>query len=109
MCIVAGVAAFAATSFAAYPHRAGRPTTRSPLIGLVVLAANGAEIGRVAGISTTPAGRIERIRVLGTSAPGLAKRTFIVARPVFMLRGGAVVLDLSAEDLQRLPTAMTEE
>jgi hypothetical protein len=96
-------ALFAATGFSAGPNNRKKPPAPRTLVGVVVVASDGIELGQVSGVSTTPGGRIERIRV--TTRQGL-ERTVIVAEPAFTLRGGAVVLELSGKDFERLPTAM---
>jgi hypothetical protein len=99
-------ALFAATSFSARPSSGNKPLIPTPLVGVVVVASDGIELGQVAGISTAPDGRIERIRVATRQGLG---RTVIVAQPAFTMRGGAVVLELSRKDFERLPTAMTHD
>ena len=106
ICMMAGVALFAATGLTAYGEN--KSLNPSPLIGVVVLAADGVEVGKVVGISTAPDGRVERIRML-TTTPVLGERTVIIAQPTFTLRRGAVMLVLSAEELQGLPAAMAQD
>jgi hypothetical protein len=105
-CVMAGAVLFAATGLTAYGEN--RQLNPNPLIGMAVLTADGAEIGKVVGVSTAPDGRVERIRVL-TTASRLGKRTVIIARPIFTLRHGAVALALSADELQGLPAAMAQD
>jgi len=104
--MTAGVALFAAAGLAAYGEN--KSPNASPLLGVAVLAADGVEVGKVVGISTAPNGRVERIRMLTTTRM-LRERTVILAQPTFTLRRGAIVLVLSAEEIERLPAAMAHD
>ena len=104
-----GAALFGATGFTAYPHGGNKSLTPNSLLGLLVRASNGTEVGKIVGISTALDGRIERIRVATASKAGFGQRHVIIPQPAFRLRRRAIVLDLSPEDLRALPTAMTHD
>ena len=106
ICMMAGAALFAATGLTAYGEN--KSLNPSPMIGMVVLAADGVEIGKVVGISTALDGRVERIRML-TTTPVLGERTVIIAQPTFTLRRGGVMLVLSAKELRGLPAPMAQD
>jgi hypothetical protein len=106
VCLMTSAALFAATGFSASPNNRKKPPVPTTLVGAVVVASDGIELGQVLGISTGPRGRIERIRVATRQD---LERTVIVAEPAFTLRGGVVVLELSGKDFERLPTAMTHD
>ena len=78
------------------------------LIGAPVYAADGAEVGRVADVSSTGK-EIDALRVSLGMSLGLGERSVIIPQPAFMIRRGKVVLpDLLEEDISRFPDASSE-
>jgi len=78
------------------------------VVDLPVFAADGIKIGRVSDVSMTD-GRIDQIRVSTGATMGFGERTITVPRPAFMIKGDMVLIpDLSAEDIQALPSDPSE-
>jgi hypothetical protein len=73
--------------------------TRQPVL------AGASQVGVVHDIALGADGRVDRIRVRTPSRLGLGERIIEVAAPAFTIRGGAVVLELSAEEVELLPAA----
>ena len=75
------------------------------LIGADVLATDGTAVGEVAAITMGADGDFAEIRIAVESSLGVGKRIVIIPPTSFMIRRGAVVLDLSATDVEALPTS----
>ena len=77
--------------------------TLAELIGAPVFAAGGAEIGQVADIAFDDQGRPARLRITTQGTLGLGERTVNIPNGAYMVLRGAVVLDLTPDQLRRLP------
>jgi len=80
------------------------PRALPDLIGADVLAADGTTVGEVAAITMGAVGDFAEIRMAVGSPLGIGKRIVIIPPTSFMIRRGAVVLDLSPTDVEALPT-----
>jgi hypothetical protein len=75
------------------------------LIGADVLAIDGTAVGEVAAITMGADGDFAKILVAVESPLGIGKRIVVIPPTSFMIRRGAVVLDLSPTDVEALPTS----
>lgn len=73
------------------------------LIGVNVFSAEGTEVGAVAAVTVGQDGQINEIRFTTSAQLGLGERTVAVKRDSFIALNGAVVLDLSSEEIYALP------
>lgn len=73
------------------------------LIGVNVFSAEGTEVGTVAAVTVGQDGQINEIRFTTSAQLGLGERTVAVKRDSFIALNGAVVLDLSSEEIYALP------
>jgi sporulation protein YlmC with PRC-barrel domain len=73
------------------------------LLGAPVFAAGGREIGNVADISFDEEGRAKRLLVTTEANLGFGTRTVNIPIGTFIVLRGAVVLDLTPEQVRRLP------
>ena len=73
------------------------------LIGASVYSAEGSEVGTVAAVTVGQDGHINEIRFTTPSRLGLGARTVAVRQDSFVAMEGAVVLDMSAEEVDALP------
>ena len=78
------------------------------LLGAPVLVES-KEVGKLADISTGDDGRIDRIRISTAAKLGLGVRIVEIRAGSYRILRGAVVLDLPADALDNLPTAVTQE
>jgi len=85
--------------------RATAPPEPSELIGAKVFTANGSEVGDVAGVTVSPNGEINEMRVNTPSPLGIGQRTVVLPLESVMVLRGAVVLDLSPSEVDVLPNA----
>ncbi len=74
------------------------------LIGGVVFSAEGIEVGEVSAVTVGQDGQIAEIRMTTARPLGLGQRIVVIGRGKFMALRGAVVLDLSAEEVDALPS-----
>jgi hypothetical protein len=74
------------------------------LIGGVVFSAEGTEVGEVSAVTVGQDGEIAEIRVTTALRLGLGQRTVVIRRGKFMALRGAVVLTLSADEVDALPS-----
>ena len=81
----------------------GRESPAQALIGASVYSAEGSEVGTVAAVTVGQDGQINEIRFTMPSRLGLGERTVAVRHDSFVALEGAVVLDLSAEEVDALP------
>ena len=81
----------------------GRESPAEALIGASVYPAEGSEVGTVAAVTVGQDGHINEIRFTTSSRLGLGERTVAVGQDSFVALEGAVVLDLSAEEVDALP------
>ena len=79
------------------------------LIGAPVFSADGQEIGVLADLSMREEERVDRIRVSTAAALGLGSRVVEIPEGAFLLLRGAVVLDIPAESIDVLPSAIAQE
>ena len=70
-----------------------RAQSHQELIGAPVYAADGAEVGRVADVSSTGK-EINALRVSVGMSLGLGERSVIIPQPAFMIRRGGIALTL---------------
>jgi hypothetical protein len=73
------------------------------LIGASVYSVEGSEVGTVAAVTVAQDGHINEIRFTTPSRLGIGERTVAVRQDRFIALQGAVVLDLSAEEVDALP------
>jgi hypothetical protein len=73
------------------------------LMGAPVFVANGVEIGEVSAIHFDQSGQIAEVRMTMPRTLGLGPKTVSVRRPNFLALRGAVVLDLTVAEVDRLP------
>ena len=73
------------------------------LIGASVYSAEGTEVGTVAAVTVGQDGHINEIRFTTSSRLGLGERTVTVRQDSFIALRGAIVLDMSAEEVDALP------
>ena len=81
----------------------GRESPAEALIGASVYSAEGSEVGTVAAVTVGQDGHINEIRFTTSSRLGLGERTVTVRQDSFIALQGAVVLDMSAEEVDALP------
>jgi sporulation protein YlmC with PRC-barrel domain len=81
----------------------GQESPAEALIGVSVFAAEGTEVGTVSAVTVGQDGQISEIRFTTASRLGLGERTVTVRQDSFIALNGAVVLDLSAEEVDTLP------
>ena len=74
------------------------------LIGTPV-SAGGEEIGVVSDVSIEADGRVDKIRVRTASPLGLGERIVEIPASAFTVLHGAVVLDLTADEVNEFPSA----
>lgn len=74
------------------------------LIGAPVLSADGTEVGMVSAVTVAADGHISEVRFTTSALLGLGERTVTVRQDSFLALDGAVVLDMSAEEIGALPT-----
>ena len=74
------------------------------LIGMPVFA-GGDEVGVVAEVLMGQEGRVDTIHVRTASPLGFGERLVEIPVPAFTVLRGAIVLDLTAEDVDNLPAA----
>jgi len=85
--------------------KANEPTK---VVDLPVFAADGVKVGRVSDVSMSN-GQIDQIRVSTGSTLGFGERIVTVPQPAFTIKGDMVLIpDLSAEDIQALPSDASE-
>jgi sporulation protein YlmC with PRC-barrel domain len=81
---------------------------KTQVVDLPVFAADGIKIGRVSDVSMSD-GRIDLIRVSTGATMGFGERTVTIPQPAFTIKGDMVLIpDLSAEDIQALPSDPSE-
>ena len=78
---------------------------RPPSENFSSLAIDGTAVGEVAAITMRADGDFAEIRIAVESPLGIGKRIVIIPPTSFMIRRGAVVLDLSPTDVEALPTS----
>jgi hypothetical protein len=74
------------------------------LLGTPVLA-EGREVGKLADISFTDEGSVDKIRISTASRLGFGARIVEIRAGAFKIRRNAVVLDMPPDALDALPTA----
>lgn len=74
------------------------------LVGTTVFSAEGTEVGTMSAVTVGEDGQITEIRVTTPLPLGLGERTVTIRQGSFMVLRGAVVLDLSAEEVDALPS-----
>ena len=81
---------------------------KAEVVNLPVFVADGMKIGRVSDVSMTD-DRIDQIRVSTGAALGFGERIITVPQPAFIIKSDMVLIpDLSAEDIQALPSDPSE-
>ena len=99
--------ALAGAAFALVPSVKAQDA-KAEVVNLPVFAADGMKIGRVSDVSMTD-GRIDQIRVSTSATLGFGERIITVPQPAFAIKGDMVLIpDLSAEDIQALPSDPSE-
>jgi hypothetical protein len=79
------------------------------LIGATVFSAEGNEVGEVAAVAIGADGQISEMRITTASPLGLGTRTVILPHRSFITLQGAVVVELSHEEVDALPTVGREK
>jgi hypothetical protein len=98
--IVAGIVC----GFLGLAALAQAPGDGAELIGAVVFSVEGTEVGEVSAVTVGQDGQIDEIHVTTAVPLGLGQRTVAIGRGHFMALRGAIVLDLSAAEVDALPT-----
>lgn len=75
------------------------------LIGAVALTGDGTQVGTVSAVSTSPDGTISEIRITTASRLGMGERVVVLPPGDYLVLRGAVVLDMSPEEVDALPSA----
>jgi PRC-barrel domain len=83
---------------------AGRDPSAEDLIGVTVFSAEGTPVGAVSAVSVGADGQLSEIRLTTASPLGLGERTVAIRQESFIVLDGAVVIDLSAAEVDALPT-----
>lgn len=73
------------------------------LIGANVYSAEGSQVGTVAAVTVGQDGHINEIRFTTPSRLGIGERTVAYRQDTFIALEGAVVLDMSADEVDALP------
>jgi hypothetical protein len=100
--LVIGFCGFLAFAENGYGERAVEPAA---LIGSAAYSADGQEVGTVSAVTVESNGDIREIRLTTASPMGLGERTVAISQGGFVVLDGAVVLDLSAAEVNALPTS----
>jgi sporulation protein YlmC with PRC-barrel domain len=74
------------------------------LIGASVFAADGTEVGEVGAVTLSADGQISEVHVTIASSLGLGSRTVVLSHGTFVALRGAVVVDMTPEELNTLPS-----
>jgi hypothetical protein len=102
--IVAGLL----VGFFGFMALAQTPANRAPsaadLIGVAVFSPDGTPVGTVSAVSVGADDQISEIRLTTASPLGLGERTVAIRQESFIVLDGAVVIDLSAAEVDALPT-----
>jgi len=80
----------------------GQRDPAAELVGVAVLSAEGTEVGTVSAVTVGADGRIAEIRLTTSSPSGVGTRTVAIPQGSFTALDGAVVLDLSADEIDAL-------
>jgi len=78
------------------------------LIGAVVITGDGTQVGTVSAVSTHADGEISEIRITTSSPLGLGHRVVVLPPGDYVVLRGAVVLDLSPEEVDALPSTSSD-
>jgi sporulation protein YlmC with PRC-barrel domain len=90
------------------PGAQAQEKKNAQVVDLPVFAGDGIKIGRVSDVSMAD-GRVDQIRVSTGSAMGFGERIVTIPQPAFTIKGDMVLIpDLSAEDIQALPSDPSE-
>jgi sporulation protein YlmC with PRC-barrel domain len=81
----------------------GQASPAEALIGASVYSTEGSDVGTVAAVTVGQDGHINEIRFTTSSRLGIGERTVAVKQDSFIALEGAVVLDMSAEEVDALP------
>ena len=100
--LVIGFCGFLALADPGYSERLVEPAA---LIGIAVYSADGQEVGTISAVTVEPNGDIGEIRLTTSSPLGLGERTVAITQGGFIVLDGAVVLDLSAAEINALPSS----
>ena len=100
--LVIGFCGFLAFADNGYGERAVEPVA---LIGSAAYSADGQEVGTVSAVTVESNGDIREIRLTTASPMGLGERTVAISQGGFLVLDGAVVLDLSAAEVNALPAS----
>jgi hypothetical protein len=82
----------------------GRAASAADLIGVSVFSPDGTPVGTVSAVSVGADDQISEIRLTTASPLGLGERTVAIRQESFIVLDGAVVIDLSAAEVDALPT-----
>jgi hypothetical protein len=91
---------FGFMALAQAPGARGDP---AELIGVAAFSAEGTEVGTVSAVTVGADGQVSEIRLTTSSPLGLGARTVAIPQGSFTALDGAVVLDLSAAEVDALP------
>ena len=80
------------------------PPSAADLIGVSVFSPDGTPVGTVSAVSVGADQQISEIRLTTASPLGLGERTVAIRQESFIVLDGAVVIDLSAAEVDALPT-----
>jgi hypothetical protein len=82
----------------------GREDPALALIGAAAFSAEGTEVGTVSAVTVAADGQTSEIRLTTANPRGLGERVVTIGQGRFIALDGAVVLDMSAAEVDALPT-----
>lgn len=77
------------------------------LMGARVYAAGGVDVGEVAALTIDENGQVAELRVATNHPLGFGQRVVVLRQGSFMTLRGAIVVDMSPEQFNALPSART--
>jgi sporulation protein YlmC with PRC-barrel domain len=86
------------------PDRDDPAHEAAELVGATVFTADGTDVGEVGAVTLGPDGQIASLHVTIAATLGLGTRTVELPQGTFVALRGAVVLDMTTQDLARLPS-----
>lgn len=102
--LLAGAAILIAVSWAVVAQPSVPADIAEELVGGIVFAAGGVEVGRVAGLTRSSDGRVTELQITTASPQGIGERTVILPQNSYIFLRGAVVVDLSPAEVDALPS-----
>lgn len=84
---------------------AAQTEIQDELMGARVYAAGGVEVGEVAALTIGEDGQVAEVRVTTTYPLGFGQRVVVLRQGSFITLRGAIVVDMSPEQFNALPSA----